>query len=418
MRVGSSPTARTSCAMTDTHDNQSLTSKDRIYGCMVGGAVGDALGYAIEFEHWPSIERKYGPKGITRYELGPKGKALISDDTQMALYTANGVLLGMTRGYLRGIMARPDTYCIHSYLDWLASQDALPADCKVHRASWLKHVPELHARRAPGNTYLTALASVARKQPVNNNSCGCGGVMRTAPIALICAEHCYADGSILKADLVAAEAARITHKHPLGFIPSAILNHILMLMMYCQEEPQPRLEHFVEEALKAVPEILSEEDHGKPYKELWPQHLDTQRELIEKALELAGTDIPDHNAIEQIGGGWTGHEALAIAVYSAVKHQESFEDAIVCSVNHSGDSDSTGAVCGNIMGCFLGRNAIPANFTRDLELLDVIEEISEDIYTGCIISDHDFNMTPEKIRWEKKYVEMSWEPPICIFNDF
>ena len=391
-------------------DEKGLIAKDRIYGCMVGGAIGDALGYAVEFEHWPYIERKYGPRGITRFELGPKRKALISDDTQMALFTANGILLGMTRGYTRGIMARPDTYCTHTYLDWLVTQDAMPADSKVHRASWLKHVPDLHARRSPGNTCLSALRAIAMKEPVNNNSCGCGGVMRTAPIALICAEHCYADGNLLKADLVAAEAARITHKHPLGFIPSAILNHMLMLMMYERNDRQPLPEYYVEEALKSVPEILSYEDENKPYKELWPNFLAQQREIIVKAMDLARTDIPDHKAIEQIGGGWTGHEALAIAIYSAVKHSNSFEDAIVSSVNHSGDSDSTGAVCGNIMGCLLGRHAIPEHYTRDLELLDVIEEMSEDIYTGCIISEYDFERTPEKDRWTKKYVNMSWEP--------
>ena len=387
-----------------------MGDKERIYGCMVGGAVGDALGYAVEFEKWPYIERKYGPKGITRFELGPEGKALISDDTQMSLFTANGILIGMTRGYTRGIMARPDTYCAHTYLDWLVTQDSLPSDCKMHHASWLNHVPRLHARRSPGNTCLSALISVARKEPVVNNSCGCGGVMRTAPIALICAQHSYADGNLLKSDLVAAEAARITHKHPLGFIPSAILNHMLMLMMHSPEDRQPLPEYFAQEALKAVPDIISEEDGDKSYQELWHQHLAKQRELIIKAIDLAHTDIPDHTAIEQIGGGWTGHEALAIAIYSAVKHSDSFEDAIISSVNHSGDSDSTGAICGNIMGSLLGRSAIPDHYTRDLELLDVIEEMSEDIYTGCIISEYDFEKTPEKTRWEQKYVNMRWEP--------
>lgn len=67
-------------------------------------------------------------------------------------------------------------------------------------------------------------------------------------------------------------------------------------------------------------------------------------------------------------------------------HPDSFEDAVVAAVNHDGDSDSTGAVCGNIMGALLGRNAIPEHYTKNLELLDVIEEIAEDLYTGCVIS--------------------------------
>ena len=127
-------------------------------------------------------------------------------------------------------------------------------------------------------------------------------------------------------------------------------------------------------------------------------------------MDLAHRDMPDPQAIESIGGGWTGHEALAIALYSAVKHQDSFEEAILSSVNHSGDSDSTGAICGNIMGCLLGRQAIPARFTDQLELLDIIEEISHDLWTGSIISEYDPIDTPEKKRWEEKYCKKHWTP--------
>ena len=126
---------------------------------------------------------------------------------------------------------------------------------------------------------------------------------------------------------------------------------------------------------------------------------------------MAATDIEDHYAIESIGGGWTGHEALAIAIYSAAKLRDSFEDAVVSCVNQSGDSDSTGAICGNIMGCLLGRNAIPAYYTEKLELLGVIEEMANDLYTGCIISEYDHYGSPEKERWDMKYCEFHhWTP--------
>jgi ADP-ribosylglycohydrolase len=133
------------------------------------------------------------------------------------------------------------------------------------------------------------------------------------------------------------------------------------------------------------------------------------QDIVMQAIDLAHTDIPDETAIAQIGEGWTGHEALAIAIYCAIKHANSFEDAVVSAVNHSGDSDSTGAICGNIIGCLLGRSRIPEYYTDQLELIDVIEEIAADLYTGCIISEYDPCDTPEKQSWERKYVDMRWK---------
>ena len=80
----------------------------------------------------------------------------------------------------------------------------------------------------------------------------------------------------------------------------------------------------------------------------------------------------------------------------------------MCAVNHSGDSDSTGAICGNIMGAFLGRKKIPDYYIKYLELLDVIEEIAEDLYTGCIISEYAERVTTEERRWFYKYCEHKW----------
>jgi len=305
-------------------ENDKLTprAKDQVLGCMVGGAVGDALGYAVEFESYGGIVKKYGEQGITRFQLDRRGVAEISDDTQMSLFTAAGILLGMTRGYMRGIMGRIDTYCHWTYLDWLHTQEWTSRHEDARVDSWLMDVPELYARRAPGNTCLSALHAIEEGREARNNSCGCGGVMRTAPLALLNQLHGYADGDKLYCDMCAAEAARITHKHPLGFIPSALLNDILMQILEGIEGKQQRPEYFVERALQRLPEIAAEVDEGKTYGELWPEEIKKQKRLIVKALDLAFTDIEDHYAIESIGGGWTGHEALAIAIYSATKHRD------------------------------------------------------------------------------------------------
>lgn len=75
---------------------------DKALGCIVGGAVGDALGYPVEFMSYHSIVSRYGPQGITRYALR-NGIAQFSDDTQMTLFTATGLLAAESELILQGI---------------------------------------------------------------------------------------------------------------------------------------------------------------------------------------------------------------------------------------------------------------------------------------------------------------------------
>ena len=113
-----------------------MRTEDSFRGCLIGGAVGDALGYAVEFMQASDIFRKYGEGGITDYDLH-HGTAQISDDTQMTLFTATGLLLGTTRGKLRGIMGPYQDYIRYSYKDWYRTQtERFPLPEEYHY-SWL-----------------------------------------------------------------------------------------------------------------------------------------------------------------------------------------------------------------------------------------------------------------------------------------
>lgn len=143
---------------------------DKIRGCMLGGAIGDAPGYPVEFVNESQIFFRYGVGGIQVYELDPvSGKALISDDTQMSLFTANGILVADTRASLRGIGGMPHAYISMSYQDWLYTQEVIFSQSRKQPwaegkrgISWIMEVPELYRRRAPGSTYLSALAGQKR----------------------------------------------------------------------------------------------------------------------------------------------------------------------------------------------------------------------------------------------------------------
>ena len=168
-----------------------LRTKDRIRGSLMAGAAGDALGYSVEFMSHKNILSKYGDNGIAKFDLTIDGKALVSDDTQMTLFTANGLLMGLTRGCMRGIGGQPKNYVDDAYLDWYYTQtgkrkQGLPKDFHY---TWLRDLPELANRRAPGNTCLSACESLLQGKKVQNNSKGCGGIMRVAPMALLMAGY-------------------------------------------------------------------------------------------------------------------------------------------------------------------------------------------------------------------------------------
>ncbi|MEE1086540.1 MAG: ADP-ribosylglycohydrolase family protein [Schaedlerella sp.] len=364
---------------------------DKYRGCLIGGAAGDALGYAVEFLDEATIFSRYGENGITEYDL-IDGVAEISDDTQMTLFTANGLLLGTTRGMTRGIMGSYPNYIALCYKDWLRTQyEKYPLD-EEYPYSWLINIPELFNCRAPGNTCLTAIGNGANgtiDEPINQSK-GCGGVMRVAPIGL------YFETTrrtIDEIDMIGAEVAAITHGHELGYIPAAGLAHIIQLLSH--NEDISLLDAVID--MKAT---LQRQFSNR-------KHLAEQIDLIDKAIALSKEDVDDLDAIRQLGQGWVAEETLAIAVYCSLKYSDDFDKALIASVNHSGDSDSTGAVTGNILGAYLGLKGIPQKYLDNLELKEIILEIADDLFNDCKISE--YGSYHDEI-WEQKYIYKTYKP--------
>ena len=398
---------------------------DLVRGSLIGGAAGDALGYAVEFDRYSEIIAKYGPSGITQYEL-VNGIAEISDDTQMTLFTANGILMGLTRWYMRGIGASPEYYVEYAYQDWYDTQmksyeEVMAQDDKqcTNRHTWLSVLPEFYSRRAPGNTCLTAIKEMKEGRTPQNNSKGCGGVMRVAPWPLFCACHDVRYG-IEEIDVAGGEIARLTHKHPLGWIPAIVMTHIIYRIVkdggfegIDKVSAVKRFTAIVNEALQMLPSLVVRNnvsdvtwDQEKPVGEVFHNDVERQRELIERALFLAENELSDIENIRRLGEGWVGEETLAIAVYAVARHIDNFEGVLIAAVNHDGDSDSTGAVAGNIIGAIVGYHAIPYRFKERLEIEYVILTIANDLHQGCIISEGQKNNMPEKIYWSGRYCDM------------
>lgn len=347
-----------------------LDKHGRFKACLIGGAIGDALGYPIEFMKLHEIKNKYGNSGLNELLLDKtSNKALISDDTQMSLFTADGMVWAYRRCSERGIGSYAGSGTYQSYLRWLYTQTG-----KIKDDNWLQKTPyekdysnelfildmkELFACRAPGNTCLSALESglIGSVDNPINNSKGCGGIMRVAPVGL------FLHDEPKYAFRVGCEIAALTHGHPTGYLSAGAFALIIAELLNNKD---------LVDSIKSAKNTLIE----------YENHEETLA-AINLAIELSNCNIPIEEAISKMGEGWIAEEALAIALYCALK-EPNFEKALVISVNHDGDSDSTGSICGNILGALLGMESIPVKWFDSIEINYFIESMADKLFNMYI----------------------------------
>ena len=349
--------------------------QNRIRGSLTGGAAGDALGYAVEFMGENELFGKYGKGGIRAYSLDSVSKkALISDDTQMTLFAAEAIIKWLSARANGGADDSLRSYALQSHLDWLDTQQStFERTGKQFFPHGLMAERRMFACRAPGITCLSALHKRRnQKQTADsfiadkiNNSKGCGGVMRVAPVGML------KYGEIRQIDNEGAEFAAITHSHSLGYMPAALLTHIIHSILY--SDAGNTLQDIVEDALDAVAGLFRDD-----------AHIGELVEIIRLAIELSENDARDLDNIHRLGEGWVAEEALAIAIYCCLRYPYDFSQCIITAVNHKGDSDSTGAIAGNIIGAYLGYDEIEEKWKEDLELSDVILGVADHLYSELI----------------------------------
>ncbi|WP_432015322.1 ADP-ribosylglycohydrolase family protein [Streptomyces cucumeris] len=369
--------------------DESAARRARIRGCLLGGAIGDALGNPVEFLSLRAIRETHGEAGVTT--LLPDGSGsvgLVTDDTQMTLFTAEGLIRAHARALSKGIGGAETALVRNAYLRWLDTQNhpappPAPEAFDPVRSGWLRHQPWLYARRAPGNACLSGLTEEhvpsphdpldGRPGPVNPGSKGCGTVMRSAPFGL-------AGLNPRDSFELAARCAQITHGHPTGYYAAGALAAMIACLLDGES---------LEGAALRTLELLVR----------YPGHEETTAAL-RAAIDLAAGGDPTPEKTESLGGGWIAEEALAIGVYCALvrtpDQQISYgpggliaydpmpprtplQAALLLSVNHSGDSDSTGSVCGNLLGAQHGDHRLPPSWLSRIEGRAVIAELADDL---------------------------------------
>lgn len=355
----------------------------RVRGCLLGGALGDALGAPVEFLSRAQILERTADRGARAFlpaQFGTvTGVGLITDDTQMTLFITEGIIRARVRED-RGLgftVAVTD----HALRRWLDTQDH-PAPTG-RRDGWLQAQQWLYSRRAPGNTCLGALHGAEQERfggPARNDSKGCGAVMRSAPFGLLAPS--FNAATIFD---FAVESAGYTHGHPSGQVASGALAHLVAGLVQGAS-----LSDAVGQTRQHLAGIRGHEETS---------------DALTRAVDLAAQAPGSPDAVTALGGGWVAEEALAIAVYCALSHPQPDQvlDALSLAVTHSGDSDSTGAICGNILGTAHSAAALPPDLIFQVEGRGTILELADDFVleqtSGPLLHGDDATAGP----WTQRY---------------
>ena len=331
------------------------THTARVLGCVLGGAVGDAFGYAIEFDRWDSIRRTHGPQGLREPVFNAHGQLVVSDDTQMTLFTLEALALTLPtqmKPPYGASMGRPlQAACQHAYLRWGYTQGVVVPDLYDDGPfADLYQSPAMRQRRAPGNTCLAAVRAGALGTTVHpiNQSKGCGAVMRVAPIGLI--ETTPADAQIL-GDMAGA----LTHGHIDGWLPGGILSAMVRWIVQGHDIATAAHQALLQLAIHPHPDLQAVQQSGTCH-------------LMHAALHFLQRPHTRAEAFAQLGEGWTGDEALAIGLYAA-SAVTTFKDAVRLGANHDGDSDSTASIAAQLYGARHGITTVPHAWVRRLDVL-------------------------------------------------
>ena len=350
---------------------------EAVRGCLLGMAVGDAMGYPVDKKSWTEITEDYGPNGLLGYDL-VNSTADITSYTQLAAFVCNGVLLAMTR-------RKPEQfskYIILSLREWSRSQQFRASADRTY--CWLAQESRMRRRQCMDTRILDALAREQLGTPEWPIFRSESPAMLTAAVAV----GLMYEPELMRPDMIgqlAIEAVATTHGDPENFLAGAVLAYAVAGILH--EPEKPLIEQFTD-AVKTV-----RAQFGSRY---------PQVSVVAKAVDQAITYSKDPElsplAAMSMLGCSSAVECLAGAVYASVIHPANFDEGMIAAVNHSGRSAATGALVGAILGARLGDEALPEFYLESLEAEEILTELAGDITQGrqlLRVFDAD---------WDQKYV--------------
>ncbi len=335
-------------------------------GCLLGLAVGDAMGYTVDNRNWQEIREDYGPNGLLGYDL-VNGYADVTSYTQLAAFTCNGLLLGLTRGQMLGKMAPFVKYIEVACREWAASQR--PWGRPRRSYCWLLRKIELCRRHCMDTRMLDTLSRErvsTPEMPINNFS-DAGSLTCAIGVGLFFHRDRM---DLQEIHRLGAEAVALTYGSPTAFLSGAVLAHIISQQL---QNPAASLKKIALEAVESM-----KEQFGHQYSQAFEVAT-----LVRHAITYA--ESPGANAVDVMErlGCDNAAQVLAGAIYACLTCQEDFDSAMITAVNHSGRSAAVGAIAGAILGIRLGEEALPDFYIECLEPAEVLRELADDLYTGC-----------------------------------
>ena len=313
----------------------------RFRSCLRGAAIGDALGAPIEFLSWNEIQQEHGGPVTDLCIPSAWGPGAFTDDTQMLLFTAEGLIEARRTG-----APNPRVVVWDAYRRWYITQTSV-----YHEGMYtgLLGEAEMYQRRQPGRTCMAALQDDRYPAIANNDSAGCGAAMRVAPCGLVL--------PVREAYRFGKETGTLTHGNQRGYVPAGYVAEVIARLSIGLE---PR--HAVEEALRVACD----------------DQLEPAMLLVQKAAQRGHTPYrsPDEMC-DDLGEGWTGDSAAAIATHAFLTDPD-FAGVIEVAANHRGDSDSTACIAGSFAGVYHAE--VPEGLWRQVRGKEIVDAVADALY--------------------------------------
>lgn len=318
-----------------------LEISERILGCMIGAAAGDALGYPVEFLSLTGILDRTGGDPFWTEQEGR-----VSDDTQLSLVVADALVKTRPTSADGAALARFYDAYVPLFVDWSGNP---PGGHRAPGGACLRGAAVLASGVSP-----PALAGAL-------DALGSGAVMRAHPVAL-------AIPDLGAAQLFADAQGVVSHRHPRSM---AAVRVYVAVLSYALNGGNPK---------RLVRDVI------EPIKVTKVEAADFLWDLLEPLRRISAATPLTSSTVEEIleaNQGWRGDEALvaALAVFlSAVLSGAEPYEAIYRSVVTSGDSDTVGSLVGALVGAFYGFDALPDHLTEGLEFEGRIRQLAADLY--------------------------------------